>query len=292
MRYQSIVLACLLLGVAGASARGLMQAGCGAVVPGVTDPPTGALLYLSADAEGTVTYPCINGKVQPGIVDEAASLVNPEGWTGVLFKNPAGAIQMNWGLILEDGSSVNNTIVLGADVTTVPGRSGNLDWARWPVASTEGPAPDAGGLPKMAWANRVETGNGALPKTCKGSEPVIVPFTAVYNLYTCEEAYLGPAAGPSGPIALPPLSGPPLFPSLPILPEAPVPAPTPAPMPEPVPAPELAPVPAPAVAPVPAPIPAPVPIVVPSPPPVQPASSATAVRAALAAAVAVLAMAL
>ena len=76
-----------------------LLAACGPAVPNSLDPPTGALLYLSAYAYGKAVYDCVDGKVG-ALVDDSGTIDNPEGWTGDLFVNKDGYLQMDLGIKL------------------------------------------------------------------------------------------------------------------------------------------------------------------------------------------------
>lgn len=159
---------------------------------------------------------------------------------------PASHSPILSGICLQNNSAIpaKSTIVLntaGAVIidAAVPK---NLADGRWAVLSTDGDSPDKGGLPKMSWATRGEAEGGGPPKTCSG-DTVGADYRAVYNIYTCESEYLGPA---------PALAPVPALAPIPVA--APVPAPVPAPAPAPVPAPAPAPAPVPVAAPTPAPV--------------------------------------
>ena len=267
----------------------LLQApSCSAPVAGTVDQPPEALLYVSANVYGTVTYSCgPNGKADNQTIKDEAILLNPEGWEGNLSSLPDGSLMIDLGMLINDTAGdyyVNNTMIL--DPATASFVSENplyLQEARWSVSTWAGEKPPLG-LPKIAYVTRVNTQGGGPPRVCPSGSTPAAAYESVFNFYTCESAYLPPvpAPGPSmGPVPAPgPLQ--PLPAPLPVPMPVPMPAPVPAPMPPPpaTPPPEIAPAPAPEPAAEPSPdmaSPSPTvdPVIVPSPPAQGPTAGAS-----------------
>ena len=224
---------------------------------------------MSVLVEGTLTFGCSpNNTAIFRDTQETASAANAdEGYTGKLFMNKDGFMQLDLGLALDaPGQFANNSIIFDkAGATFAPTDTSKLPLGRWSVLSTDGDSPDAGGIPKLAYAVRYDTGDAKAPKSCPaGQRSPPQPYYATYNFYTCDQEYTAPVPTP-GPSAIlparplaPVIARPPIVlpPTLVPLAMTPTPAPMPAPAPAPAPAPIVPPptpvVPA-AVAPAPAP---------------------------------------
>jgi hypothetical protein len=140
--------------------------------------------------------------------------------------------------------------VLAADPTSSPQLNGAPD-LRWEVASNTGASAAAGGIPSgVNYVTRTQAEGGAPPRSCDAGETIKSQYSAAYNIYTCDEAYLvqPPAAGPISAI-VPETDAPARAPALTV---APLPAAAPeVPAEAPISIPPVAMTPRPAVAPVP-----------------------------------------
>ena len=175
-----------------------------------------------------------------------------------------------------------NVFVLAADPTSANRLNGAPD-LRWGVTSNTGASAAEGGIPSgVNYVTRTQAEGGAPPRSCDAGETIKVQFSAAYNIYSCDEAYLvkPPAPGPAATV-------PAAAPSVTVAPvpaqTASVPAPTAT---VPAPTPEIAPVAIPPVAVAPAPTPDPV-VPVTVAPAMAPVSSASMFTAGVAVAAAV-----
>ena len=145
--------------------------------------------------------------------------------------------------------------VLAADPTSSPQLNGAPD-LRWGVVSNTGASAAAGGIPSgVNYVTRTQAEGGAPPRSCDAGETIKSQYSAAYNIYTCDVAYLvqPPAAGPIASAIVPSVNAPARAPALTV---APVPAQAAeVPAAAPVSVPPVAMAPMPAVAPV-APVPA------------------------------------
>lgn len=111
------------------------------------------------------------------------------------------------------------------------------------MTSNTGASAAEGGIPSGTnYVTRTQAEGGAPPRSCDAGETIKVPFSAAYNIYSCDEAYLVQAPGPS--VAVPATA------PVPSVSVAPIPAPAPAPLnamaPIAIPPVSVAPIPAPA----------------------------------------------
>ncbi len=165
---------------------------CGEPDPTTTYPPPNALLYLSGDTDGVATYQCgPNGKPNQTPLNVNGNYVNPQGWSGVIFRNKDGYLQFDLGQYQNDTNSfANSTVVLentGAFFEPVPNA---LPFGRWSVLANDGMGPPRGLVP-MAFVTRIDTSGGAPgDKPCNPGQNVTSNYQATYNFYTCDPAYL------------------------------------------------------------------------------------------------------
>lgn len=158
-----------------------------------------------------------------------------------------------------------NEFVLGPDPTSRPELNG-APTLRWEVVSNSGASAAAGGIPSgVNYVTRTQAEGGAPPRSCDAGQTVKSPYSAAYNIYTCDSAYLvqPPAAGPIASAIAPSVDAPARAPALTV---APVPAPAAeVPTAAPIAIPPVAMAPEPTVAPMPVMAPAPVVVIAPVP---------------------------
>lgn len=157
--------------------------------------------------------------------------------------------------------------VLGPDPTSRRVLNG-APTLRWEVVSNSGASAAAGGIPSgVNYVTRTQAEGGAPPRSCDAGQTVKSPYSAAYNIYTCDPAYLvqPPAAGPIASAIAPSVDAP--APArAPALTVAPVPAPAAeVPTAAPIAVPPVAMAPEPTVAPIPVMAPAPVVVIAPVP---------------------------
>lgn len=130
-----------------------------------------------------------------------------------------------------------NVFVLAADPTSRRQLNGAED-LRWEVTSNTGASAAAGGIPSgVNYVTRTQAEGGAPPRSCDAGETIKSQYSAAYNVFSCDEAYLAqaPAAGPIASAIVPkadalaPARAPVQAPAVtvvPVVPVIPVPAPT------------------------------------------------------------------
>ena len=230
---------------------------CGALDPKTTSPPDNAVLYLSVRGPGTITYKCVEAN-KPVVLQEDAKLTETisKGWSGKVETKDGARI-----ITTENGNTkppAKNVFTLGPNPTSRTVLNGAPD-LRWEVTSNEGASAAEGGIPSGTnYVTRTQAEGGAPPRSCDAGETIKVPFSAAYNIYSCDQAYLAQAPGttvapgptaaapsvtvaPTPSVAVAPIAEPPVA----VAPIA-VPPVAVAPVPESV---SVAPAPAPAVAP-------------------------------------------
>jgi hypothetical protein len=169
---------------------------CGALDKNSVEPPENAVLYLSVRGPGTITYKCVEAN-KPVVLEESAELNESisKGWSGKIETKDGARI-----LTTTNGNEkppATNVFVLGPDPTSRNTLNGAPD-LRWSVTSNTGASAAAGGIPAGSnYVTRTQAEGGAPPRSCDAGETIKVPFSAAYNIYSCDEAYLSAAPGPS-----------------------------------------------------------------------------------------------
>ncbi len=179
---------------------------CGALDPKTTSPPENAVLYLSVRGPGTITYKCVEAN-KPVVLSEDAKLTETisKGWSGQVETKDGARI-----VTTENGNTKppsKNVFTLGSNPTSMTVLNGAPD-LRWEVTSNVGASAAEGGIPSGTnYVTRTQAEGGAPPRSCDAGETIKVPFSAAYNIYSCDQAYLAQAPGTSvapGPTAAAP----------------------------------------------------------------------------------------